>query len=136
MVKTDDYRPHPKPITKMERFASKWKDTRDINQNMIAFCNFLQDSRLHALATSVRGALKIAFTPDTLDTIRKLNHHIQLGCLSSRRWDKQNVRPHHHLNSLFTRSSLGLCTVNNCLQFSGKEARPCCNSANSLQPSP
>ena len=28
---------------------------------MIAFCNFLQDSRLHVLATSVRGALKNCF---------------------------------------------------------------------------
>ena len=33
IIITDDYRPHPKPITKMERFASKWKDTRDINRN-------------------------------------------------------------------------------------------------------
>ena len=79
--------PKPEEITtKIEHFLTKWKDSKDREGRNV-------------------------FTPDTADAIRKLKHHISLGCLSDippGGGTNRNKRLHHHLNSLFSRTKIGI----------------------------
>ena len=79
--------PKPDEITsKIEHFLSKWKDSKDREGRNV-------------------------FTPDTAEAIRKLKHHISLGCLSDippGGGTNRNERLHHHLNSLFSRTKIGV----------------------------
>ena len=79
--------PEPGVInTKLENFASKWKDIEDQHGKKV-------------------------FSSDTLDAVRKLKEHILLGCLSNippGGGTNRNERLHHHLNSLFTRTKVGV----------------------------
>ena len=79
--------PEPDVInTKLENFVSKWKDIED-------------------------GSGKKVFTSDTVDAVRKLREHISSGCISNippGGGTNRNERLHHHLNSLFTRTKVGV----------------------------
>ena len=72
--------------SKLEKFVSRWKDIED-------------------------GNGKKVFTPPTFEAVRKLREHISAGCLSNippGGGTNRNERLHHHLNSLFTRTKIGI----------------------------
>ena len=74
---------------KLENFVSRWKDTED-------------------------GSGKKVFTPPTFDAVRKLREHISAGCLSNippGGGTNRNERLHHHINSLFTRTKVGVLSA-------------------------
>ena len=85
--KRSEATPEPDVInTKLEKFVSKWKDIEDEHGKKV-------------------------FSSDTLEAVRKLKEHILFGCLSNippGGGTNRNERLHHHLNSHFRRTKMGI----------------------------
>lgn len=85
--KRSEATPEPDVInTKLDKFVSKWKDIEDQHGKKV-------------------------FSSDTLEAVRKLKEHISFGCLSNippGGGTNRNERLHHHLNSHFTRTKMGV----------------------------